>query len=327
MVRLMTWKKSGWIVALPSFFAAIAVAIQAPAANVAWVSFHGSDLASTNAAAVLGAGANAPDKNYTDLLAANGHTVTRVLTADGSAALAATLNAYDLVIIGRSINSANYELDAETAAWNNLVTKPTIDMSGYTLRSNRLGYTTGTTIPDAGGAGNPTGVVRLQVTNPAHPIFAGVTLDGTNTMVNPYNTALPSITTVNGAVSQRGISVNTNPVAGAGVVLATVNTTGDAANGGMIIAQWAAGASMGTTPADILGGPRLVFLSGTREHDGTATGIASSSEIAGFYDLSPDGEKMFLNAVRYMAAVPEPATTMLAAFAMASLGLMRRQAR
>lgn len=323
----MKWTYSRSFAALVGA-ATLLVANCASAANIAWVTFHGTATpASANAQTVLGAGANAPDKAYTDLLAANGHTVTRVLTADGSAALATTLNAYDLVIIGRGINSAHYEVDAETAAWNTLVTKPMIVTSGYTLRNNRMGYTTGTTIPDAGGAGNPTGVVRLQVNNPAHPIFAGVSLDGSNTMVNAYNTALPSITTVNGAVTQRGISVNTNALAGGGTLLATINTTGDAANGGMIIGQWATGASMGTSPADILGGPRLVFLTGTREHDAGATGIASSSEIAGFYDLTPDGEKMFLNAVRYMAAIPEPATPTLAALAMSGLGLMRRRAR
>jgi hypothetical protein len=324
----MKWTYGRLLVALVSAAATLFVSNCASAANIAWVTFHATATpGSTNAQTILGAGSNAPDKAYTDLLAANGHTVTRVLTADGSVALATTLNAFDLVIIGRSINSGHYEVDAETAAWNNLVTKPTIVMSGYTLRSNRLGYTSGTTIPDAGGVGNPTGVVRLQVNNPAHPIFAGVSLDGTNTMVNPYNTALPSVTTVNGAVTQRGISVNTSPLAGGGSLLATVNTAGDAANGGMIIGQWAPGASMGTTPSDVLGGHRLVFLSGTREHDAGATGIASSSEIAGFYDLTPDGERMFLNAVQYMAAIPEPATPTLAAFAMAGLGLKRRRAR
>lgn len=326
MVDPMNFRRLVCLVALTSLTVTVSAG-SASAANIGWVTFHANATpGSTNATNILGAGADAPDKAYTDLLAANGHTVTRVVTTDGSAALATTLNAFDLVIVGRSVNSAHYEVDAETAAWNNLVTKPLINMSGYTLRSNRLGYTTGTTIPDAGGAGNPTGVIRLLASNPAHPIFAGVALDVTNTMVNPYNTALPSITTVNGAVTQRGISVNTNPVAGGGVVLATVATAGDAAVNGMIIAEWPAGATMGTTPADTLGGRRLVFLSGTREHDATATGIASSSEIAGFYDLDADGQRMFLNAVSYMA-VPEPATSALGLVALGALGVLRRRAR
>jgi hypothetical protein len=308
-----------------SLLSATLIAGSASAANIAWVSFHATDLASANAAGVLGVGANAPDKGYTDFLTANGHTVTRVLTADGNAALATVLNAFDLVIVGRSVNSGHYELDAETNAWNSLVTKPTIIMGGYTLRNNRLGYTTGTTMPDAGGATNPTGVVRLQVNNPAHPIFAGIALDGTNTMVNPYNTALPTVGVAPATpLLQRGISVNSDPITAGGTVLATINTAGDGANGGMIISKWAPGTVMNNNPAapmDVLGGHRLVFLSGTREAN------THSSETAGFYDLDADGARMFLNAVNFMAAIPEPATPTLAAFALAGLGMFRRRAR
>jgi hypothetical protein len=66
----------------------------------------------------------------------------------------------------------------------------------------------------------------------------------------------------------------------------------------------AAGAAMNTTnntgPADILGGRRLVFLTGSREIGGL------TSEGAGIYDLDPDGAQMFVNAVRYMARTPVP---------------------
>lgn len=44
----------------------------------------------------------------------------------------------------------------------------------------------------------------------------------------------------------------------------------------------------------MLGGRRLVFLTGSRENN------SKSSETAGQYDLSADGAKMFLNAVKYM---------------------------
>jgi len=48
------------------------------------------------------------------------------------------------------------------------------------------------------------------------------------------------------------------------------------------------------SPDDVLGGPRLVFLTGSREPDGVTGGQA-----AALYDLYPDGEQMFLNAVEY----------------------------
>jgi len=155
-------------------------------------------------------------------------------------------------------------------------------MGGYILRSSRLGYTTGSTIPDTAGP------INLHVNNPSHPIFAGISLDANNDMVNTY----ADIVTFGGSV-QRGISVNTDPVAGGGTVLATVATAGDPAVGGMIIGEWQAGATMGNGGADTLAGRRLVFLSGSREQTITSQG-------AGIFDLEADGTQLFLNAVEYM---------------------------
>jgi hypothetical protein len=268
---------------------ALVSTLSANAANIAWVSFHPGD--DTPSAAAITAGfTQAPDVGYTQLLAANGHTVTRFLTAD---APDPALNGFDLVIIGRSVNSGHYELDAETAAWNG-ITAPMMIMSGYTLRNNRLGFTTGTTIPDTAGP------VGLAVNVPSHPIFAGIALDAGNVMVNSF----AGIATFN-SVTQRGISVNTSPIAPGGTVLATIATVGDPAVNGMVIGEWLAGATMATSPADTLGGRRLVFLSGSRED-------ASPSDKAGIYDLTADGQLMFLNAVNYMASpIPEPSTCVL----------------
>jgi len=66
----------------------------------------------------------------------------------------------------------------------------------------------------------------------------------------------------------------------------------------MVIGEWVAGAKMATAAGDILGGHRLVFLTGSRERDGL------TSQGSGIFDLTDDGAKMFLNAVKYMAAPP-----------------------
>jgi hypothetical protein len=178
---------------------------------------------------------------------------------------------------------------------------------GYVLRNNRLGLTTGTTIPDT------VGPVNLAVNNPSHPIFAGVALDASNTTVNPY----AGIVTFSGSL-QRGVSVNTNPVAGGGTVLATVGTAGDPAFGGTVIAEWPAGATLGNSPPDMLGGRRLVFLTGSRETAGV------SSETAGLLDLTADGQRMFVNAVNYMA-IPEPSTILLSATGLVFLICWRKR--
>jgi uncharacterized protein (TIGR03382 family) len=316
VVDPMKWNNIGAIASL----SALVFAGSASAANIAFVSFHNSNTASAAAQGVLGAGADAPDKGYTDLLTANGHTVTRILTADNLDT--STLNSFDLVIVGRSVNSAHYQQAPEPANWHSVLTKPAIFMGGYTLRNVRLGYTTGGTIPDTGGAGNPTGEIKLEALQPGHPIFAGVTLDGSNIMVNNYTTPLPTVGVAPATPSlQRGISVNTDPLIAGGTVLAKVATVGDPANSGtgMIIGSFPAGTLMGT--GQTLSAPRLVFLSGTREANG------HSSETAGFFDLTADGQRLFLNAVAHMASVPEPATPTLAVMAMAGLGLFRRRAR
>jgi hypothetical protein len=262
------------------------LSVSCEAAKIAWVSFHSADDAPSAAAATAGF-TKAADVAYTDLLKTNGHAVTRILTS-GTPDVA-LLNTFDLVIISRSVPSGDYELASETAAWHSVAT-PTLILGGYVLRSSRLGFVTGTTIPDTGGP------VSLKVNDPAHPIFAGIALDANKVMVNPF----ADLVTFNDIV-QRGISVNNNPVAGAGTILATIGTEGDPAFGGTVIAEWKTGATMGNPSADKLGGNRVVFLTGSRENTIT-------SEGAGIFDLSEDGAKMFLNAVKYAAALPKGQT-------------------
>ena len=250
-----------------------------------WVSFHPADV-TPSALAITAGFTNAPDKAYTDLLTANGHTVTRVVTS--GTPNATQLNAADLVIISRSVPSGDYQDDPETAAWNG-ITAPTMILGGYILRGSRLGYTTGDTIPDVTNS-----AVKLKAIAPGHPIFNGVALDSNGLMANTYAT---SVTYTNRV--QRGISVNTSAVTNGGVVLAVVGSPlVDPAIGGMIIAEWLPGAIMANPGAagarDILAGRRLVFLTGSREHDGL------TSEGAGIYDLATDGAQMLLNAVDYM---------------------------
>jgi hypothetical protein len=259
------------------------------AANIFWVSFHPDD-ATPSANASAAGFLQAPDAAYTQLLTANGHNVTRILTT-GNPNLS-LLNTADLVIISRSVPSGDYgDPISEAVAWNS-VTAPTMILGGYILRNNRLGYTTGNTIPDT------VGNVTMTITDPNHPIFSGLPL-------GPNNTLNFATTVTFNDVLQRGISVNTDPVAGSGTVLATVGTPGDPAVGGTLIGEWSAGSAMSTAAHGILGGPRLVFLTGSREQ-----GI--TSEGAGIFDLTPEGSMLFLNAVNYIA-IPEPSTMLLLA--------------
>ncbi|HKS38677.1 MAG TPA: Ig-like domain-containing protein [Verrucomicrobiae bacterium] len=268
------------------------IRVQKPtSARIAWISFHSASNAPSGAAVTAGF-TNAPDVAYTDLLTANGHQVTRIVSSGTPDA--PLLNAFDLIVISRSVGSGDYQDPPETAAWNGM-TAPTMILGGYLLRNNRLGFTTGATIPDTDGP------IRLTASVPSHPIFAGIPFDAGNTMSNIFATSGTN-GTIRGpnGVAQRGISVNTDALAGGGTILATVAAGDPNAAGGMIIGEWQAGAIMGNGAADVLAGHRLVFLTGTREQ-----GI--TSEGAGIYDLSADGALLFLNAVNYMAGT-EPGT-------------------
>lgn len=267
------------------------------AADITWVSFHETDGPSADAA---GAGMTAAaDIGYTDLLSANGHNVTRFLTREPlTVADIDQLNASDLVIISRSVNSGQYDPPTD---WNTMVSAPAIAMSGYILRSSRLNLTDGTTMQDT------TGPLTLMADDPTHPVFAGVTIDGGGNVE-----AIGNVVEFNGAV-QRGISINNSNVVG-GTVIASSTEASTA--GGPVIAEWPAGATLNN--GDILAGPRMTFISGSREADGV------TSQTAGIYDLTTVGETMFLNAVQHMA-VPEPSSALLAGFGLFFLSLARRR--
>lgn len=281
------------------FACALAPAMVANASNIAWVSYSPAD--DTPDPAAVGVGlVRAPDIGYTDLLKANGHDVTRIVTS--SSPDVGLLNTFDLVIISRSVSSGHYQNGERSAAWNS-VTAPTIELGGYPLRSSRMNYTDGTTMVDS------TGPISLNVSNPSHPIFAGITLDGDNNV--PYTVGLVNalaLKEVNGKeiwteVPQRGLSLNMNNVVGGGTVLATVATAEDPTFGGLVIGEWTAGSVMGN--GDVLGGDRIVFLTGSREASGFTGGQAS-----GIMDLTTEGQIMFLNAVDHLT-VPEPSSLAL----------------
>jgi hypothetical protein len=249
------------------------------AINIAWVSVHGTDTA--NAAAQGFGYTAAPDQGYVSLLRSDGHTVTRVVEQSPDAAYAANLNNnFDLIIAGRQVNSGNFQDDPERVLWHG-ISKPMIYMSGYVLRNNRLQFYTGDTIPDIANQAP----VTLTASLPSHPIFQGVPLDA----MNSIQFANYPVSTPAGNV-QRGISINTDPIAGGGTALATSGTAGNGM-GAPLITHWAAGSQLG---ANTLAGPRMVFLSGSREHDGGGV------PTAGGYDLSPTGEQLFLNSVCFM---------------------------
>ncbi len=273
------------------FCCLLLAATPASAVNIAWLSLHDSDTTLHANAAAQGFTAP-PDQGYVDFLRNEGHTVTRILTQSPTAAYAANLATYDLIISGRQVNSGDYGDpagavgDAERQLWHGIA-KPMIFMSAYVLRNNRLQFFTADNVPDISNQG----AVTLTAAQPTHQIFQGVTLDGSNNMqFATYPVSTPS------GLAQRGISVSTDPIRG-GTVLATSGTAGSG-SGGTLIGYWPTGTQLGTFT---LAAPRMSFLSGSRESDPPA-----QVPIAGIKDLTPAGEILFRNAVCFLATCGPP---------------------
>ena len=204
------------------------------------------------------------DIGWTNLLEANGHTVSRrdIRNLDTDDATLAELEAADLVILSRDTNSGNYANNpAEIARWNGLTT-PLISMSAQLVRSpDRWLWLAAGVI-----AYNATLTIRVEVTS--HPIFAGVALDGNNEFV----------------IADVG---RTNPIstttAGNGTVLATEPGTGY-----VWIAFWPANTDFFAGGPQRAGGPRVFFAAGA--------GVVDDNPKGG-ENFTAEGEQVFLNTV------------------------------
>jgi len=304
-----------------------ALLASSPAANIAWISDQlpigsGTTDHDGGAVGIFGPGAGPyPDQGIITMLTGAGHSVTRFNPANAAPLNAAditALNAFDLLIIGRSIGSGSFDSAAETLPWNTLITKPMMVTNTYISRSTRLGwFTGGPTQPD---------VVLNQLTfaNPGSSVaaylIAGTAMNGASTV----NSMTEAIVYPDTAVDIRGISMITDPIIAGGTLIASTvaNPTST------FIASWPAGTTLaGTSATQVLSGYRMQFLVGNREAAGTTPANPNQNVgSAGFENLSPEGEAMFLRAVNLAAnnGVPEPGSAALLALAVVCILRRRR---
>jgi len=194
------------------------------------------------------------------------------------------LNAADLVIISRIANSGAYDdkPDAvggidECIGWNS-VTTPMISMSAHLARSGYGKWGWHNT------SGHPYITDNIHnILDPDHAIFAGIEVDPNgqaDLLIDDY--------TVNG-------SDPADADAGNGVTLATRAT-----DNAVMISYWDAGVEYFDGAGYFAGGTRMFF----------AAGSGNGSPRDGIYNLTADGDTVFLNAVEYM--LPPEALPMVA---------------
>ncbi len=208
------------------------------------------------------------DQSWIDFLTAQGFNVDYRMVAPGNGywrtldqAKIDALNAADLIIVSRNLNSGDYTNGTETTQWNG-VTTPLLSLAMHQLRSSHWKWFNTTTI-------NAT-VPALKPVDATNPAFAGVTLDANGqvqALAAGMSSSFPGLTN-----------------AGNGTVLATRADTGD-----VWIASWAAGTEFYAGAAQTAAGPRVFFAGATQEVIPTIG--------RGELNLTDSGQAVFLNVV------------------------------
>lgn len=219
------------------------------------------------------------DQAWVDLLIAKGYKVDYTMgrepgngywqTLDDSKI--AKLNAADLVIVSQNTNSGAYDDGEEPTQWNSITT-PIILLSTHLARRGRWTWVNSTSMSDLD--------VPMNVSKPNHPMFAGVTLDENNEF-QAMDATVGQILFIN------------NIDIGNGTLIA-LPAGSDAA----WIITWNPGVEFYPSAGQFSGGPRMYFAAGTLG----SPGMVGRGEM----NLTPEGQKVFLNAVDLY--VPSPGT-------------------
>lgn len=270
------------------------------------------------------------DQPFVDLLVAAGHMVTRYNPASTVMSLddVPLINSHDLVIAATALNSGPFNLNSRGAKWNTMVTAPMIYTKSTLVRRDRTGFLLDNKEFDCAADASTTASGKWTLTEPNHPIFAGIprsSVGGKDVMDRFANVRVAT------PANNRGTSIQyfrlridgvdqgiANEVEPGGRVLATIDFNpldpgvnipagqAPAVNPsyvatGYAVVEWPAGTVVRTTQvpdgSETLAGYRLLFACGTRDASGSVT--SSPNPQAGALDLSADGQKMFLNAVQH----------------------------
>ncbi len=181
------------------------------------------------------------------------------------------LNAADLIIVSRTCNSTLYDEGDEPTQWNS-VTTPLILMQALITRSNRWKWVKSSSANSLGGS------PALEVIEPDHPIFAGVTL-GAGNLVQVVDPLI-------GSGHTSSVAVNN---VGNGTLIAK-----EEGKDLPWIAEWEEGVEFYNGADQFPAGKRLMFFGGTQETDGPPP------TPWGAWNFTDEGEIMFRNAIRYM---------------------------
>ncbi|UCG49385.1 MAG: hypothetical protein JSU94_06300 [Phycisphaerales bacterium] len=211
------------------------------------------------------------DKTWTDLLEANGYMVDlSFANAEGQILDNDKIAALNAadLVIVSRNTNSGSYDDGDEVSQWNSIETPTMLLVAHLMRSSHWRWLETTSTANT--------TTSMRAVLPGHPIFAGVGLDANN------DVAVVTSTTSVGA--------HTDP--GNGTLIGQ-----RADNGGVWIVTWEAGQEFYGGSGQIAGGPRMWFAAGQ-----------SGGGADGLFNLTEEGTKVFLNAVKYLAPpVPEQA--------------------
>jgi len=229
------------------------------------------------------------DQGWVDWLVAEGHDVDVELdiwkTLDDDKI--ARLNAADLVIVSRGSNSGSYDDGDEPTLWN-AVTTPIILSNTYICRNSRWKWVDSKSIKNLTAP-------PYEVMDVNHPVFADVPLVSLDPG-DPNDPNAPAGPAIYVIASDPNVGTGQTSYIGSfemgsGTLLAQVVAEETAA----AIAEWEKGAEFYEGSGQAGAGHRMLFAAGTQESGPTPQGA---------FNLLPDGEIMFRNAIDYMVAFP-----------------------
>lgn len=220
----------------------------------------------------MAAGGVPYDQGWIDLLRAQGYTVEADTASNYGvldASHLAALEAADLIIVSRTTNSSGYATDAaEVTQWNSVAT-PLITMNAFFPRSNRWLWVDSTSVNELAEE------TLMEVVQASHPVFEGVSIAGNQVDV------------IDAAVNSGQSTFVTAADVGNGTLIAK-----RADDGSLWIAEWAPGVPFYATSTEQPAAKRMLLSGG-----------GGGGQTAGSMNFTPDGQRIFLNAVAYMAGV------------------------
>jgi len=201
----------------------------------------------------------------------------------------AELNAADLIIVSRTTWSEFYDDGDEPTQWNSL-TVPLLQMNAYFARNIRWRWV------NSENTTNDTSVIDLEVTEPDHPIFAGV--ESIALDPDDFVEAAQVVQAIDPNIGTGITSFIDIPYFGNGCLLGRPV--------GLDLAwmvEWDAGVEFYEGAGQYAGGKRLLFSAGTQEIqfvDPDTQELMTTAQ--GELNLTVEGRQMFRNAIAYLVA-------------------------